>query len=649
MGATNLERLTRVKFALATLPEYVFKLGGVLASFGVETLPEFANFYDAFPDLLESVCGERDLKKCGIDLVVKTFDNIQPVPEDPEPYERFCSSFDGTRTLFDLEHHMCHAYQAFLASPFDDAAVLTLDGTGENLERLHGRSISATMAIGTANRVHVLHEILMPNSVGGLYAAVTKHLGFRDEQEGNTMALASFGSDRFYRQVRDDTVALLDDGDFELRRSTDGNGLSYIDAMRDFCPRREKGAPLTEEHFDLAWSCQSLAEDIILHVARALHARTGKPRLAMAGGVALNCVANAKILRDTPFEELYVVPNAGDRGLALGAALYGYHVVLGGDRRYPLRHDYLGRCLDERDIRAALQMSPEIEFKKSVDIASECAELLAQGKIIGWVQGGAEFGPRALGHRSIIADPRTPKSKERLDTEIKCREWFRPYAPSVLAEHAHEYFDMLGPSSYMLLAVNTKTEVRDLVPAIVHVDGTARVQTVDEATEPRYHRLISRFYELTGIPLVLNTSFNGYGEPIVESPTDAIAAFSKMGLDALAVGDYLICTSEPPLIDDSEASKNCEYLAERPDDHNDDSTQMGTTTQVADGNGKGDGRVALGTTIVEHVDSCGRLARSGHSPRAASAQAHSRRPLHLFSLCAESLRRPRLAFQSGCT
>jgi carbamoyltransferase len=237
---------------------------------------------------------------------------------------------------------------------------------------------------------------------------------------------------------------------------------------------------------------------------------------------------------------MYVMPNAGDRGLALGAALYGYHVILGGKERHPVGHDYLGLAHDEAETLGVLRSAGDIEYRKCADIAADAARLVADGRIIGWVQGGAEFGPRALGHRSIIADPRTPASKERLDSEIKRREWFRPYAPSVLAERADEFFEMLGPSPYMLLAVNTRPAVRERVPAIVHVDGSARVQTVDRQVEPLYHRLISRFCEITGIPLVLNTSFNGYGEPMVESPADALAAMRSMSLDAVAVGDYLV-------------------------------------------------------------------------------------------------------------
>ncbi|MEK6328426.1 MAG: carbamoyltransferase C-terminal domain-containing protein, partial [Actinomycetota bacterium] len=501
--------------------------------------PPLADFYEVFPRMLKAVSGESELGKAKIDLVVKTHENIQPDPENPRPYEVFCDYFAGTKTHFDLEHHLCHAYQAYLCSPFEDAAVLTIDGRGEDLARLNGRALSTSLCNAQGDRVEVLSEVLWPASVGGMYSTATSHLGFRDEQEGNTMALAAFGTDRFYRAAREDAFDLHDDGTFSLRLRPTKDGLIWVDRMVEFCPRRESGAPLTQDHYDLAWGVQKFTEEIVLHVAQALHTQTGKTRLAIAGGVGLNCVANEKILRETPFRELYVMPNASDRGLAAGAALYGYQVVLGGGERHPPAHDYLGPTASEADIVAALGAAKDTAFRKSEDIASECAALVAEGRIIGWVQGGAEFGPRALGHRSILADPRTADSKERLDREIKRREWFRPYAPSVLAEHADEYFEMLGPSPYMLLALNTREAVRDKVPGIVHVDGSARVQTVERQIEPLYHRLISRFHEITGVPLVLNTSFNGYGEPMVETAAEALDAMHSMGLDALAVGDYL--------------------------------------------------------------------------------------------------------------
>jgi carbamoyltransferase len=550
VAASNLERLTRVKFALSTVPPYARMVAGMLKkAFGFERLPPIANFYEVFPEMLKSVSGESDLTRADVDLVVKTHDNIRPIPAFPGPYDEFCRYFSGTETFFDLEHHLCHAYQAYLCSPFEDTAILTIDGTGENLDRLGGRAISTSMAEGIDSRVSVLSEVLWPSSVGGMYSSVTQHLGFHEEQEGNTMALAPFGTERFYEQVRHDAIDLLDDGGFQFPLREGERRLEYLAQMGEFCAPRERGGPITQDHYDLAWSCQALAEDVIVHVARAIHARTGKPRLALAGGVALNCVANARILRETPFDEIYVMPNAGDRGLAAGAALYGYHVLLDGTERHPPPHDYLGRSASDAEINGTLRTASNTAFRKSDDIASECAELVAKGRIVGWVQGGAEFGPRALGHRSILADPRTVASKERLDRDIKRREWFRPYAPSVLAERASEYFEVLGPSPYMLLAVDTRTTVRDEVPAIVHVDGSARVQTVARDVEPLYHRLISKFEEITGVPLVLNTSFNGYGEPMVETTEDAVKSMHSQSA-SISPGRRAIRRSERPLAHD---------------------------------------------------------------------------------------------------
>jgi carbamoyltransferase len=544
--AVNLERLTRVKFSLCTIPAEQ----GVAAAFAkqmadLETLPKFFDFYEVFPQMLEHVTGERELSKAGIDLVVRGPDTIVRARGFEAAYDEFLGYFSSVRTYFDLEHHLCHAYQAFLSSPFDDAAILTVDGSGDALERHGGHGICATLARGQGTKVDVLLEIPSSHSIGAIYSRVTRYLGFREEQEGNTMALASFGTSRLYDKIRD-TVHFHDDGTYDL--DWDGAAGDYVWAqrMQAFAPRRNRGEEITAEHKDAAFACQALAEDILLHLVRSLHRRTGARRLAMAGGVALNCVANSKILRDTPFEELYVMPNAGDRGLAAGGALYGYHVLQGRTERHPPAHDYLGRSYTDSEILSDLREVGNVEFRRSTDVAAECAKLVASGKIIGWVQGGAEFGPRALGHRSLIADPRTLSSKERLDRQIKRREWFRPYAPSALAERADEYFEMEGPSPYMLQAVMARPLARETTPGIVHVDGTVRVQTVERAVEPRYHALISRFSDITGVPLVLNTSFNGYGEPMVETAKDALRAFESMQFDVLAVGDYIVWRKGEP-------------------------------------------------------------------------------------------------------
>jgi carbamoyltransferase len=541
--AVNLERLTRTKFSIATVPEQAELVAGILKKeHELSVAPKIFDFYEVFPRLLRYLTGEESLERAGIDLVVKTQDNIRSshgLEANDAHYLRFLRFFGKTPVHFELEHHLAHAYQAYLSSPFEETAILTIDGTGERLARLGGQSLSTTFGVGKQQRVEVFHEIRAPASIGGLYSFVTHHLGFREEQEGNTMALAAFGTDAFHRTVRDQ-VRVFESGDFDFVVRPTLDGFEWFEAMKKFRGRREHGAPIEQDHKDIAYACQASAEAVIINAARAIHRRTGSTRLAVAGGVALNCVANAKILEQTPIAELYVMPNAGDRGLSAGCALFGYHVVLGGRERKPRRNDYLGREYSRSEIASALNAASGIEFREEQDIAAEVASLLASGKIVGWVQGGAEFGPRALGHRSILADPRTAESKRRLDHEIKRREWFRPYAPSVLREHAARYFELDGESPYMLLAVQTRAEVRDEVAGIVHVDGTARVQTVDAAEEPLYCRLIEQFRRRTGVPLVLNTSFNGYGEPMVETPEDALQALPWMNLDALAIGNYLV-------------------------------------------------------------------------------------------------------------
>jgi carbamoyltransferase len=550
--ALNLERITRHKYSLAALRGYVDFLQNLRITTYRSDPETFFDFYDVFPSMLEYVAGTPRLSEAGLDLIVKTRDNIGPLPEFgpsrfSEEYARFLDYFRGVPIHFELEHHLTHAYQAYLCSPFEETAILTVDGAGESLPRLNNQSISATFAVGRDRRVQVLEEICFPHTVGGLYSSFTRHLGFKENQEGNTMALAAFGTDRFYRRIADG-FTLQEDGRYELRVNRRRSGLTILDDLEAYVPRRPRGDEIDDRHKDAAWAVQRISERILINAARGLQARTGLPRLAIAGGVGLNCVANAKILDETPFDEIYVMPNAGDRGLAAGCALYGYHVLLQGREHHPPAHDYLGRSYSEAEIRWALARSHGLAHRRSVDIASEAAALVATSSVVGWFQGAAEFGPRALGHRSILADPRTLQSKMRLDHEIKKREWFRPYAPSVLSERAQEYFRSSKPSPYMLMAFEVRPEVAGRISGVVHADGSARVQTVDQAQEPLYHRLITEFAKHTGVPMVLNTSFNDNGAPIVESPQDAMNALRSMALDALAIGDYLVWREDrPPL------------------------------------------------------------------------------------------------------
>jgi carbamoyltransferase len=529
VGATTLERLTRAKGARSTLPEYRDRLARIgQAAFELDEPPEFADFYEVFPLMLHAVTGESELRRAGIDLVVKTPDDIRPMRGGAEPYERFLAFLGEIPTRLDLEHHRCRTHQAFDASPFDTAAVATLDGMGGTLTK----AVSTTLAEAGPGGISVLAEVERPSSVGALFRNITRYLGFGIDDENRTMALAAFGSDRFYRQVRDRTLSLFDDGTFELRDD-------YLQPLWQFCPRRDPDGPLGQEHFDVAWACQGLAEDVLLHVARSLHRRTGHTRLALAGRTAQNPAANARILRDSGIDSLFVVPNADDTGLSLGAAMYGYHVVLGGSERHPPPDDFFGPPLADADVTQALRDEPGTTSRRSDDVAADVAELLARGRIVGWVQGRSEFGPRALGHRSIVADPRAPATKERLDRDVTGRDRFGSYAPSVLAEQADVYFDLPAPSLAKLVAATARPIARERTPAIVHADGSARVQTVAREVDPLFHRLISRFHELAGVPLVLNAGLQGAGEPLVESPRDAVRALHSLGLDAVAVGDHL--------------------------------------------------------------------------------------------------------------
>ncbi len=544
--AVNLERLTRKKFSLVTLPRYEILMKRVaMREFQSPEEPEFFNFFEVFPRMLRYVTGCANLADADIDLIVKTRDNVGRIVDIAyksyfdKAYKEVLQFFAGVPQHLELEHHMAHAYQAYLSSPFDEAAILTVDGTGEKLERLGLNSISTTFCVGQNNRVRVLSEVYSPFSIGGVYSNFTRHLGFMDNQEGKTMALASFGTDSFFKELND-TWELLENGHFKFTFNELLSNQLIVERMQKYVEQREYGGPIHQKHKDMAWAIQNLTEIILVHAANAIYKQTGLKKLALAGGVGLNCVANAKVLSETPFEEMYIMPNAGDRGLSVGCALFGYQVLLKGKERVAPINDYFGRSYSEQEILTALNLPNGYKFRKCKNIASVVAGMVAEQKIVGWYQGGAEFGPRALGNRSIIADPRTLDSKVRLDNDIKRREWFRPYAPSVLEEYADEYFVTNGPSPYMLMAVQTRPEVKEKVEGIVHVDGTARIQTVNKEASPRYYNLISEFHKRTGIPLVLNTSFNANGEPIVETPTDALDALKSMKFDALALGDYLV-------------------------------------------------------------------------------------------------------------
>jgi carbamoyltransferase len=466
------------------------------------------------------------------------------------------------------EHHLSHAASAFLCSPFSEAAILTVDGVGE--------WTTASLGIGRDTEIKLLKEIRFPHSLGLLYSAFTAFLGFEvNEGEYKVMGMAPFGAPRYIDKVHK-LIRIGRDGDFELDMDYFSFHYSADQTFSGkFCdlfgpPRPSEtyfftpasGYPsyfgskpsnyqeLAEQnqyYADVAASIQAVTEETLLKMAHHAYRETGLKRLCMAGGVALNSVANGKILRDTPFEQIYIQPAAGDGGCAVGAALYAYHMVLGKPRTFVMEHAYWGEEHSAGEIEMFLKAN-NIRYQKIDEdekLIERVVDQLQEGKVIGWSQGRFEWGPRALGNRSIIADPRRPEMKDIVNTKIKFREPYRPFAPSVLAEKADQFFDFPEaaqhyPARFMLYVMDVKENKRDSVPAITHVDGTGRLQVVDQATAPLYYQLIRRFGEATGVPVLLNTSFNLRGEPIVNTPQEAFMTFSRSEMDLLVLGQYLI-------------------------------------------------------------------------------------------------------------
>jgi len=470
------------------------------------------------------------------------------------------------RILFS-EHHMSHAASAFFCSPFEDAAILTIDGVGE--------WATATMGAARGNEIRLTREIRFPHSIGLLYSTFTAFLGFEvNEGEYKVMGMAPYGRPRYVDDVRK-LMRMFPDGSFSLdmdyfafHRSTRApysrkflelfgaprppeakfftEASGYPAYFGDKPPDYSGQARRNQHYADLAASIQTVTEEIILHMARAVRRETGLPRLCLAGGVGLNSVANWKILREAGVEELYVHPAAGDSGGAVGAALYAYHSLLGQPRKFVMEHAFWGQAYTEGEVRRFLD-GEGIRYQQLADdrLIDRTVQALTDGEVVGWFQERFEWGPRALGHRSILADPRRPEMKDIVNTKIKFREPYRPFAPSVLAERVHEYFDAPGverqyPARFMLLVVDVKPSKYDAIPAVTHVDGTGRLQAVIREFDPRYYGLIERFAQATGVPVILNTSFNLRGAPIVNTPREAYSTFMQSGMDALVLGNCLI-------------------------------------------------------------------------------------------------------------
>lgn len=438
-----------------------------------------------------------------------------------------------------IEHHLAHAASAFLPSPFEEAAILSMDGRGED--------VTTMLARGSGNRIEVLGRRHVPHSLGHLYSAVTAHLGFRAfHDEWKVMGLSAYGSAALVRRFAD-LVRLEEDGTFSLdlryfRFYTHGQK-AWVSRrfIEEFGLPRAPGTSLEDRHCDLAFALQRVLEDVAVHIARALGRRTGSRKLCLAGGVALNCLMNQALLERTEFDDLFVQPMAGDAGTALGAALSRHYDLASGDAtRAPFANAYLGPAFSDTRTESALT-GAGLRYHRSEHVCREAAELLAAGKIIGWFQGRMEAGPRALGNRSILADPTLAGIKDRLNVVIKRRESFRPFAPSVLDDDADAYFELPKGvrSPFMNVMARVRADQRAALPAVTHVDGSARVHTVTYDSNPRYWELISCFRRLRGVPVVLNTSFNEQ-EPIVCTPEEAIDCYLRSKLDALVLGDFVV-------------------------------------------------------------------------------------------------------------
>jgi len=471
------------------------------------------------------------------------------------------------------EHHESHAASAFFPSPFQEAAFLTIDGVGEWATTSYG--------VGKDNKIDILAEIHFPHSLGLLYSAFTYYTGFKvNSGEYKVMGLAPYGEPKYKEMILSELMALKEDGSFKLNMKYFNYcaGLTMTNGRFDKLfggPPRKPESLLTQRDMDLARSVQEVTEEVTLRVTRHIHKETGQKNLCLAGGVALNCVGNGKILREGPFANIWIQPSAGDAGGALGAALFVWYQYLENGRITDDKKDfqhgsYLGPKFENSYIADFLKRKniPYIEFSER-EIPEKIADLIADQKVIGWFQGRMEFGPRALGSRSIIGDARSPKMQEIMNLKTKFRESFRPFAPSVIKERVSDYFELDKESPYMLLVAPVKKEirremsaeeqklfgvdklnvVRSSIPAVTHIDYSARIQTVDKDDNPLYYRMIAKFDEKYGCPVIINTSFNVRGEPIVCTPDDAYLCFMRTNMDYLIMGNFLIEKKEQKPLD----------------------------------------------------------------------------------------------------
>lgn len=481
--------------------------------------------------------------------IINRFQNLKKAASIEDEFIKHFNLTEIKPTIINVEHHRSHLSSAFFASPFDTSALLSIDGFGD---------YSSTM-IGTGkhSKISVLDTVSYPHSLGVFYTAFTQLLGFPNYgDEYKVMGLAPYGKPNRIEQLKD-VLIFKENGLFELNLTYFNhpkkgvnmaweNGIPSMDPIFDkkmeekFGLMRQKNEALTSYHYDLASSVQKITEDLIIHILNHLHLKTNLDSICIAGGVAQNSVANGKLLAKTPFKNIYIPPAGHDAGTAIGAGLWVHHQILEQPRTAPMLHGYFGSKFSNDEIEELL-IKENITYRKlsSPELLDEVTNCLIAGGVVGWFQGRAEFGPRALGHRSILADPRRDDAKEILNLKIKRRESFRPFAPSILKEHTADYFETVDNVPFMEKVFIIKKDKREIIPAVTHVDGTGRLQTVDQSIEPKYYSLIEAFYQKTGVPILLNTSFNE-NEPIVNHPKEALACFLRTKMDMLVIEDIVI-------------------------------------------------------------------------------------------------------------
>ncbi len=489
------------------------------------------------------------IKKCCEDLNCKIKDIDVVVFAHTDNFackEELKSIFKKTK-IVEVDHHLCHAAGAFYSSPYKEALILSMDGFGDGS--------SGLMAKGQGTKIEEFLRISDENSFGLEYLRATVHLGLGGVgAEGKTQGLAAYGEPSIFEKYMNE-IEIKSDGEIILseKLKSDGSLLTqeggYLNTqyltnqfLNDYCPRRFSGEEITKTHMDLAASVQKTLETIAIELSKIGKQKVESDNLVLSGGVAMNSSMNGVLLQSGLFKKIFPLPMSSDRGVGLGAALYYVHNVLGEERFFVMNDVYFGGRYSDKEIKKALKKSG-LKYRKLDDPINAASDLLARGKIVGWFQGRSEMGARALGNRSILADPRDPKMKDIVNKKVKHREWFRPFAPSVLEDKASEYFEFepsIADLSFMTFTVPAKEKARSLIPAVVHEDYTSRIQTVKRETNPLYYELISSFEKKSGTPVIFNTSFNDNGEPIVETPSDAIRTFTVTGMDALILGNYLV-------------------------------------------------------------------------------------------------------------